>query len=123
MHRKLFTGVGYLILLIGCAPKASNPLQQPEYFAEVYAKILIATVVDADSILAARTHTTARSAVADSVLRSLGLEWRQFETAVKYFSENPKHWQEVYTNVVKILEDEHGRYERTRTNTDDMDGH
>jgi hypothetical protein len=119
--RKLnaFTSVGVLfpwanffltLLLLGCASKTSNPLQEPERFAEIYAKILLANEVDADFT---QPQANAVSTRADSVLRALGVNRQQFEAAVKYFGEHPERWQEVYSHVVKILE--------AQTNADKMD--
>lgn len=94
-----------VILLPGCKPQTTPPLQQPERFAQVYVKVLLATEVNGDSLLSKPGPIAATSVAADSVLRSLGFERRQFEAAVTYFSQNPQKWQEVYTNVVKILEE------------------
>jgi hypothetical protein len=106
MKRMPFLWLGWLIGLIGCSSKATNPLQQPERFAEVYANVLIALEVDADSTSLSVKSTPTLSARADSVLRSLGIEPRQFEAAVKYFSEDPERWRKVYKHLVKILEDQ-----------------
>jgi hypothetical protein len=102
--RMLLLVCGLIIPLHGCASKASNPLQQPERFAEIYTKVLIANEVEADFGSPQARDARARSARADSVLRSLGVDRQQFEAAAKYFGEHPERWQEVYTHVVKILE-------------------
>lgn len=92
------------LLLLGCAAKASNPLQEPERFAEIYTKVLLANEVEADFNSPPANDASARSARADSVLRALGVDRQQFEAAAQYFGEHPERWQEVYTHVVKILE-------------------
>ncbi len=92
------------LLLYGCASKASNPLQAPERFAEIYTKVLLANEVEADFSSPLANDASARSARADSVLRALGVDRQQFEAAAKYFGEHPERWQEVYTHVIKILE-------------------
>jgi hypothetical protein len=90
--------------LLGCASKASNPLQEPERFAEIYVKVLLANEVEVDFGSPQANDANARSARADSVLRALGVDRQQFEAAAKYFGERPERWQEVYTQVVKLLE-------------------
>lgn len=100
----LWANLFLALLLLGCASKASNPLQEPERFAEIYAKVLLANEVEADFGSLQANDANARSTRADSVLRVLGVERQQFEAAAKYFSEHPERWQEVYTQVVKILE-------------------
>ena len=112
-RQMLFIALGWLIPLCGCASKASNPLQEPERFAEIYTKVLIANEVHADFGSPQANDANARSARADSVLRALGVDRQQFEAAVKYFGEHPERWQEVYAHVVKILE--------AQTNEDYMD--
>ncbi|MDZ7289084.1 MAG: DUF4296 domain-containing protein [candidate division KSB1 bacterium] len=104
--RPCLTAFILLSALLGCDSKPSNPLQKPERFAEVYAKVLIATEVDADSTLSNSDHAAARFARADSSLRALGYNRQQFESAVKYFGEHPERWQKVYSQVVKILEEQ-----------------
>jgi hypothetical protein len=91
--------------ILACASKKPNPLQKPERFAEVYAKVLIATEVDGNSNLPHSGEAAVRSARADSILRSLGVDRQQFEAAAKYFGDHPALWKEVYTQVVKILEE------------------
>jgi|GEM_PF-2042210 len=93
-----------LILLLACSPKTSEPLQDPERFAEVYAKILLANEMRPGSNVQRFEDDKTKLARADTVLRSLGFNRQQFEAAVKYFSERPELWQQVYTHVVKILE-------------------
>jgi hypothetical protein len=93
------------LLLSACTSKESNPLQKPERFAEVYAKVLIATEVEGNSNLNT-ADAAMRSARADSILSSLGVDRQQFAAAVKYFGEHPALWKEVYTQVVKILEEQ-----------------
>ncbi len=100
----LLLGCGLIIPLHGCASKASNPLQGPERFAEIYTKVLLANEVEADFNSPQTNDTHARAARADSVLRALGVDQQQFEAAIKYFGEHPERWQEVYSHVVKILE-------------------
>jgi hypothetical protein len=114
MQRIIFVWAGCLMSLAGCAQKPSNPLLEPERFAEVYAQVLIATQMNVDSTSLEAGSTTTKPAPADSALKALGVERRQFEAAVKYFGEHPKHWQEVYANVVKILEE--------YTKTDSVEG-
>jgi hypothetical protein len=92
------------LLLLGCASKASNPLQEPERFAEIYTKVLLANEVEPDFSAPLANDASARAVRADSVLRVLGIDRQQFEAAIKYFGEHPERWQEVYTHVVKILE-------------------
>lgn len=94
-----------VILLVGCKPKTAHPLQQPENFAQAYVKILLAIEVESDSLLSKPEPIATTSVAADSVLRSLGFERQEFDAAAAYFSENPQKWQEVYANVVKILEE------------------
>ncbi len=121
--RILFISSIFFIPLFGCASKTSNPLQEPERFAEIYTKVLLANEVDADLTQPKANDVSARSARSDSVLRALGVNRQQFEAAVKYFSEHPERWQEVYTHVVKILEeqttadgmDKHGQDQPSRT--------
>lgn len=91
----------FLSLWLACATKTTEPLQNPERFAEVYAKILLA---GGDPNLLQREDKKTKLARADSVLKSLALDRQQFESAVHYFSANPERWQEVYTQVVAILE-------------------
>ncbi len=104
----LFLWVNFFLalLLLGCAAKASNPLQEPERFAEIYTKVLLANEVETDFTQPKASDLSARAARADSVLRSLGVDRQQFEAAAKYFGEHPEHWQEVYAHVVKILEEQ-----------------
>jgi hypothetical protein len=102
--RMLLLVCGWIIPLCGCTSKASNPLQEPERFAEIYTKVLLANEVDADLGSSQANDARARSARADSVLRALGVDPQQFEAAAKYFGEHPERWQEVYAHVVKILE-------------------
>ncbi|MCI0699214.1 DUF4296 domain-containing protein [candidate division KSB1 bacterium] len=109
----LWANFFWALLLLGCASKASNPLQEPERFAEIYTKVLLANEVEADFTRPQANDVSTRAARADSVLRALGVNRRQFEAAVKYFGERPERWQEVYTHVVKILE------ERTNTGSTD----
>jgi hypothetical protein len=109
----LWANLFLALLLPGCASKASNPLQEPERFAEIYTKVLLANEVEADFGSPQANDASVRAARADSVLRALGVDRQQFEAAVKYFGEHPERWQEVYTNVVKILE--------AQTDTDRMD--
>lgn len=86
---------------MACAPKTAEPLQNPERFAEVYAKILLA---GGDPNMLQHEDKKIKLARADSVLKSLALDRQQFEAAVKYFSAEPEQWQKVYTHVVAILE-------------------
>jgi len=94
------------ILLLACVSKPTEPLKNPARFAEVYAKILIANEISSDSPSPKLGDNKIKLARADSVLRLLGFDRQQFEAAVKYFSENPERWQKVYTQIVKILEQE-----------------
>ncbi len=91
----------FLSLWLACAPKTTEPLQNPERFAEVYAKILLA---GGDPNMLQHEDKKLKLARADSVLKSLALDRQQFEAAVKYFSAEPEQWQKVYTHVVAILE-------------------
>ncbi|MDZ7405699.1 MAG: DUF4296 domain-containing protein [candidate division KSB1 bacterium] len=93
-----------LILVLACSAKTSEPLQDPERFAEVYAKILLANEMRLGSNVQRFEDDKTKLARADTVLRSLGFNRQQFEAAVKYFSEQPELWQQVYAHVVKILE-------------------
>ncbi len=92
------------ILIFACSSKTSEPLQEPERFAEVYAKILLANEMRLGSNVQKFEDDKTKLARADTVLRSLGFNRQQFEAAVKYFSERPELWQQVYAHVVKILE-------------------
>jgi hypothetical protein len=96
----------FLLLHLACAFKPAAPLQNSERFAEVYAKILIANEINSEHNLPKLDDQAIKLARADSVLHALGFERQQFEAAVKYFSESPERWQEVYRHVVKILEQE-----------------
>jgi hypothetical protein len=109
----LWANLFLALLLLSCASKASNPLQEPARFAEVYAKVLLANEVNADFTRPQANDVSTRAARADSVLRTFGVDRRQFEAAVKYFGEHPERWQEVYTQVVKILEEEQANAEKT----------
>lgn len=86
---------------MACASQTTAPLQNPERFAEVYAKILLA---GGDPNMLQREDKKTKLARADSVLKSLGFDRQQFEAAVKHFSADPEQWQQVYTHVVAILE-------------------
>jgi hypothetical protein len=92
------------ILILACSSKTSEPLQDSERFAEVYAKILLANEMRLGSNVQKFEGDKTKLARADTVLRSLGFNRQQFEAAVKYFSEQPELWQQVYARVVKILE-------------------
>jgi len=100
-----------LLILIACASKTTEPLQNPERFAEVYAKILLA---GGDLNLLQREDKKTKLARADSVLKSLALDRQQFEAAVKYFSADPEQWQKVYTHVVAILEKQNSAADTTK---------
>lgn len=100
----LWTNLFLALLFPGCTSKASNPLQEPERFAEIYTKVLLANEVEANIGQPKINDVSIRAARADSVLRALGVDRQQFKAAVKYFGEHPERWQEVYAHVVKILE-------------------
>jgi len=95
---------------VACASKTAEPLQDPERFAEVYAKILLA---GGDPNLLQREDKKTKLARADSVLKSLALDRQQFEAAVHYFGANPERWQEVYAHVVAILEKQNSAADTT----------
>jgi len=101
----------WCIIFLACASKTTEPLQNPERFAEVYAKILLA---GGDPNLLQREDKKTKLAHADSVLKTLAIDRQQFEAAVKYFSENPETWQKVYTHVVVILEKQSSAADTTK---------
>ena len=122
MHYVSVFAMTCVILLVGCKPKTTPPLQQPERFAQVYVKVLLAIEVDGDSLLSKPEPIAATSVAADSVLRSLGFERQEFDAAAAYFSENPQKWQEVYANVVKILEENLKQESQIETKKDTAKG-
>jgi len=107
--------LSFLLLLImqACTSKTSEPLQNPERFAEVYAKILLA---GGDPNLLQREDKKTKLARADSVLKSLAIDRQRFEAAVHYFGAKPERWQEVYTHVVAILEKQNSALADTAAN-------
>lgn len=109
-----------VVLLAGCKPKTTHTLQQPENFAHVYAKILLAIEVEGDSLRSNSEPIAARATVADSVLYALGFTRQEFEAATAYFSQNPQKWREVYTNVVKILEENLKQESQVETKKDTL---
>ena len=96
---------------MACASKTTEPLQNPERFAEVYAKILLA---GGDPNLLQHEDKKTKLARADSVLESLAIDRQQFESAVHYFGANPERWQQVYTHVVAILEKQNSAADTTK---------
>lgn len=102
----------FLSLGLACASKETAPLENPERFAEVYAKILLA---GGDPNALQREDKKMKLARADSVLKSLAFDRQQFESAVHYFSANPERWQEVFTQVVAILEKSNNAADTTKS--------
>jgi hypothetical protein len=115
MHKILSSRLSFLLLLIlvACTSKTVEPLQNPGRFAEVYAKILLAS---GDPNLLQHEDKKTKLARADSVLKSLAIDRQQFEAAVHYFGANPERWQEVYTQVVAILEKQNSALADTAAN-------
>jgi hypothetical protein len=105
---------GVAILLFACSPQTPEPLQDPQRFAEVYAKILLANELRPGSNVQKFEDDKTKLARADTVLRSQGYNWPQFEAAVKHFSGRPELWQQVYAQVVKILEQENNPADTTK---------
>jgi len=87
--------LGFLVLV--CDTQKSNPLKQPEKFAEVYLALL--RYEARDSLTEARM---------DSIIASHGMERKQFDKAVQHFVEHPEKWQEVVSIALGKLEEEQG---------------
>jgi hypothetical protein len=103
------------ILFPACGKQTTSPLQKTQKFAEVYAELLVAIEIEADSTAPVFTNRAARLPYADSVLRSLGYSRQEFESAIQYYRGRPERWQKVYTHVVKILEARNQSADTTRT--------
>jgi len=103
-----------LIWFFACTPQAAGPLQNPQQFAEVYAKLLIAIEVDADSSVLARQDKNLKRAYADSILQSQGVPRQEFEMALKYYSAHPEQWQKIYARVIEILEEQNSAADSTK---------
>jgi BMFP domain-containing protein YqiC len=96
MNRVLI-GVLNFILIIGCSTKTEDKTLDPELFSKIYVELVLQSVKSADSDTLDQLQI---------VLDKFDVSREEFEATTSYFESNPELWLQVFTKVVKDLEEE-----------------
>ncbi|NUO83574.1 hypothetical protein HUU05_26160 [candidate division KSB1 bacterium] len=86
-------GLLLLVLFTSCVLKPSNPLTEPEKFAEIYTALQIAAAQDSMAVTRI-----------DSILQQRGFSRLEFDEAVAYYNAHAEAWAKVLHHAVARLD-------------------
>ncbi|MFQ6114496.1 MAG: DUF4296 domain-containing protein [bacterium] len=95
VHR-IFVSIVIAFLLAGCSTKTKDKVLDPELFSQIYVELVLQSAKSTDSDSLDQLQ---------AVLEEFKVTREEFEASVSYFQNNPELWLEVFTQVVKDLEE------------------